>query len=149
MTDKKEIIHALTEEQKAFLEENFKKLSEKELFDRVGELGWKPDEKSFSDVIHEISSKLEEEVFSRNLSEEELAATSGGLCGLNGSDGCGELIQYEVSHCTRIVVREIYEGAFPNCAATVEDGSWCSSNDACYSQQVEYKGMKECAKAWK
>ena len=35
-----------------------------------------------------------------------------------------------------------------NCAATVEDGSWCKKNDACYTDQVNYYGMDDCAKAW-
>ena len=36
-----------------------------------------------------------------------------------------------------------------NCSATVEDGSWCGSNDACYDDESVYFGMKHCAKAWK
>ena len=36
-----------------------------------------------------------------------------------------------------------------NCAATVEDGSWCGSNDACYEDEVNYMGLNDCAKAWK
>lgn len=36
------------------------------------------------------------------------------------------------------------------CAATVEDGSWCSSNDACHtSNAIRYTGMNDCSKAWK
>lgn len=36
----------------------------------------------------------------------------------------------------------------PNCAATVEDGSWCDSNDACYNKEVRYLSLNNCAKAW-
>jgi hypothetical protein len=35
-----------------------------------------------------------------------------------------------------------------NCAATVEENSWCKSNDACYDDETIYLGIKECAKAW-
>ena len=40
-----------------------------------------------------------------------------------------------------------------NCAATVEDGSWCWSNDACDDYSVDYQGMhiyliSDCHKAW-
>ena len=45
--------------------------------------------------------------------------------------------------------RYIYTGSFPNCAATVEDGSFCDTNDACYTAAVWYLGKKDCAKAWK
>lgn len=46
--------------------------------------------------------------------------------------------------------RNIYGGnGFPNCAATVDDGSHCSSNDACYSKAVDYQMMHDCSKAWR
>ena len=40
-------------------------------------------------------------------------------------------------------------GSFPNCAATVEDGSWCKRNDACHDKAVDYRGMGSCKKAWR
>ncbi len=38
-------------------------------------------------------------------------------------------------------------------ASTVEDGSFCNTNDACWSQAIDYKGIKgnqsdKCEKAW-
>ena len=65
---------------------------------------------------------------------------------------CGELIDAnpDPKNCNVQFVRPIYGGnGFPNCAATVEDGSWCSTNDACYDVAIDYKGMRDCAKAWR
>ncbi|MBR5110683.1 MAG: hypothetical protein IK099_10845 [Clostridia bacterium] len=36
-----------------------------------------------------------------------------------------------------------------NCAVTVEDGSHCGTNDACYNREVVYFGMMDCEMAWK
>lgn len=60
----------------------------------------------------------------------------------------------DTNNCVNSFYRDIYQGGFPNCAATVEDGSWCGTNDACVSTAVHYKGMEECSfsdcsKAWK
>ena len=53
-------------------------------------------------------------------------------------------------NCVKDHKRNIYGGnGFPNCAATVEDGSWCERNDACYNEAVIYDGRTDCAKAWK
>lgn len=46
------------------------------------------------------------------------------------------------------IERNIYEGEFPNCAATVEGGSWCWNNDACEKFAVIYT-MHSCGRAWK
>ncbi len=67
----------------------------------------------------------EEAVFTQDLSSEEMESVSGGRR-LN-----------------------IYDGGFPNCAATVESGSWCGSNDACHTWSIIYVGMSDCSKAWK
>ena len=135
--------NALTEEQKKFLEKNFKALKEKELFEKLAEFGPEVDEKEFMDAIRAISSKAEEEVFRRNVSEEELASTGGGLLGLIGD-------KYGLpQNCYGTDKRNIYEGGFPNCAATVEKDSWCGSNDACFGYAVQYQGMKKCKRAWK
>ena len=150
--------NALTEEQQAFLEENFRTMKEKELFEKLSELGPRVTEPAFMDALRAVSSKAEEEVFRREVSEEELAASTGGnKCGVNGADDacstssktCGQSSIYYDNHCTGYWIRFIYEGSFPNCAATVEDGSWCGKNDACYGGQVNYKDMKECHKAWR
>ena len=90
----------------------------------------------------------EEMVFAQELSDDELETVSGGLCGLNGKD-CDSMAEWESHHCINIYKRDIYEGAFPNCAATVEDGSICWDNDACSVAQVKYTGMKDCSKAWR
>ena len=52
-------------------------------------------------------------------------------------------------NCARDHSRQIYGGGFPNCAATVEDGSWCGSSDACVYIAIDYKGMTDCNKAWR
>ena len=99
-----------------------------------------------------VKSDMRENVFKQALSEDELEAAAGGnlscgallqfgLCGLNGSE--------EDRYCTRSSFRKIYEGGFPNCIATVEEGSWCSTNDACFFDAIRYEGMVECTKAWK
>lgn len=52
--------------------------------------------------------------------------------------------------------RDIYGGGgFPNCAATVGDGSRCVSNDACVTGAVNYEGFRggcsviDCKYAWR
>ncbi len=56
----------------------------------------------------------------------------------------------DTNNCDRYDRRQIYGGGgFPNCAATVEDGSWCKSSDACVNFAVDYKGMTNCKKAWR
>ena len=52
-------------------------------------------------------------------------------------------------NCVENNKRNIYVPKFPNCAATVGDGSWCGTNDACYSDAVDYQGMVDCSKAWR
>ena len=137
----------LTAEQQAFLEENFGKLNERDLFQKLSEIGPKADESIFADCLKAIAEKAEAGVFSQKVSEEELAGTVGGLCGVNGGS-CNAPAEYKANHCNDMTIRHIYEGAFANCAATVEDGSWCGSNDACYSVEVNYVDMKDCSKAW-
>ena len=78
----------------------------------------------------------EEEVFKQKLSDEEFMAVSGGGRG------------HRAERTPISPPRNIYDG-FPNCAATVEDGSWCDKNDACFDSDVVYLGMTSCSKAWK
>ena len=87
-------------------------------------------------------SDKEKEVFSRKVSEEELADVSGG--------------KERAKNCDDVWEREIYGGSgFPNCAATVEDGSFCKiDNDACHDYAIQYTDMKgcwfnDCHIAWK
>lgn len=85
----------------------------------------------------------EKDVFNQNVSEEELKAAAGGNL---QDDDCGEPQQVR---CHHNFTRDIYEGGFPNCAATVEDGSWCGSNDACLMADVDYQNMNDCKIAWR
>ena len=144
---------AITEKQKSFLEENFRKMKEKELFEKLSELGPALDEKTFAKTIDSLSSRLEEKVFRTAVSEEELEAAVGGEypCKHFAWENCGGSWRYEsLSDCIHQYNRDIYGGAgFANCAATVEDGSWCGINDACYLSSISYGGMKDCAKAWR
>ncbi|MGX8715691.1 MAG: hypothetical protein ACSW8A_08050 [Lachnospiraceae bacterium] len=95
-------------------------------------------------------SEKEEKVFAQELSEEELAETAGGLFPVNsGPDPAPK------DNCTESDHRDIYGGnGFPNCAASVEEGSLCWSNDACNRSAIIYTGMEDCFandcnKAWK
>ena len=93
-----------------------------------------------------VVRKTEDAVFREKLSDTELAGTAGGLCG-SYQGSCLDAT-YDDGQCTSFYSRNIYDGGFPNCAATVEDGSWCKNNDACYDLAVSYEGMHDCAKAW-
>lgn len=54
------------------------------------------------------------------------------------------------SNCTKYQKRSMYGGSgFPNCAATVEDGSHCCTNDTCYNVAIDYQGLTDCSKAWR
>ncbi len=105
------------------------------------------DQAAFGAILVAIASKMKANVLKQEITEEELTLTNGGFCGVNGNPPeCGKNA-YE--HCTSYHQRHIYDPVFPNCAATVGDGSWCFTNDACYSDQVDYQDMVDCAKAWK
>ena len=84
-----------------------------------------------------------DEILKKELDEKELENVSGG--GI-----CNFTCDPEWSNCTQIFQRSIKkpDGSFTNCAATVEDGSHCDRNDACYEQAIQYQFMKDCAKAW-
>ena len=139
---------ALTEEQKEFLEENFRTMKEQELFQKLSELGPKVDEAALRDMIQAVTAKAEDAVFSYAVSEEELAQTDGGMSGLNGSTA--EKNGDWNNNCKEMTWRNIYEGGFPNCAKTVKEGSWCSrKNDACNLFSVIYQGMTACEKVWR
>lgn len=92
--------------------------------------------------------KKEEEVFAQSLNDEELESVNGGWNFCDEELGKGEP-KGPTQHCVQILYRNIYVGGFANCAATVEDGSWCGNNDACYGNAVMYTNMKNCAKAWR
>ena len=136
----------LTEKQKAFIEENAKKMKEKELFEGLSKLGPEPDHKAFGEYMKAAVEKAENAVFHQELSDAEMAGTVGGR-GEEYFRNCENAAQ-DYQHCTDLWSRNIYEGGFPNCAATVEDGSWCGENDACYKMAIEYIHMRDCEKAW-
>jgi len=94
----------------------------------------------------------EEQVFKQEIADDELEVVAGG----DGTRACGKEmlgareflgIDSDTKHCVNMQYRDIYEGGFPNCAASVEDGSWCGTNDACHNTAVDYKGMTDCSKA--
>ncbi len=145
MEKKDSILSVLTDKQRSFLEENFRKLREAELFQKLSEIGPAVDQAVFGAILVAFAEKMKANVLKQEVSEEELTLTNGGLCGVNGLPCPSNADE----NCTTLHRRHIYQGKFPNCAATVEDGSWCSSNDACYFDEVDYKDMKSCKKAWK
>ena len=82
-------------------------------------------------------AEKENEVFAQEVSPDELDNVAGGK-------------DSDTNNCTRTHKRDIYGGnGFANCAATVGDGSWCGTNDACYSDAVDYQNMFDCSKAWR
>ena len=87
-------------------------------------------------------NEKEQEIFNQELSQDELDAITGGT-------------DRDAYNCIQSWIRDIYGNRelniynFPNCAATVEDGSHCDTNDACWTFAVDYKNMKECRKAWR
>ena len=128
------ILGDLTEEQKAALSKALEKpISDRELFEKLGGV----DEGKLAQYLKAVAAKKEDEVLAQELSPEELAAVAGG-----GDPS-------DVNCTTQVYGRNIYYGGFPNCAATVEDGSWCGQNDACINISVIYKFMSHCGKAWR
>lgn len=128
-----EMLGELTQEQKAILTEALKNpSSDKELFEKLDGV----DEGKLAQYLKAVAAKKEDEVLAQPLSPDELEAVSGG-------DQDDDRV-----NCVRYSERNIYLGGFLNCAATVEDGSWCDSNDACYHSMVSYYILVECQKAW-
>ena len=89
-------------------------------------------------------AEKEKEVFEQEVSPEELDNVAGGNAFTSGDS--------DRTNCTKDHYRKIY-GAngrkFPNCAATVGDGSNCWDNDGCKKDAVVYADMKECSRAWR
>ena len=102
------ILGNLTDEQKAALTEALEKpISDRELFEKLGGV----DEGKLAQYLKAVAAKKEDEVLAQPLSPDELEAVSGG----DQDD--------DRTNCVRYSERNIYLGGFPNCAATVEDGS--------------------------
>lgn len=106
----------------------------------------------------------ENEVFDQELSMDDLDAVAGGdalkdigatiVPGVEKVAGAiAEALRgpdEDQSNCTKYQKRPMYGGGgFPNCVATVEDGSHCGTNDAYYDEAVDYQGLIDCAKAWR
>ena len=90
--------------------------------------------------------KNEEEVFLQSTDDDELSGVAGGT----SDDDPPSWWDKDIYNCVKNNARNIYGGkGFPNCAATVEEGSWCGTNDACVRQAISYYDLTECGKAWK
>ena len=86
--------------------------------------------------------KKEQKILNQEMDPEEMENVAAGID--DSSDDSDDVL------FPKIIKRNFYnEDGSINCAATVEDGSWCKSNDACYTNQMDYQGMKSCSKAWK
>ena len=84
----------------------------------------------------------EAEVFGQEVSVGDLDAISGGTPDADYDYGGKDEPESDMSNCVQKHKRPIYGGGgFPNCAATVEDGSFCNRNDACYDDAIHYIGI--------
>ena len=96
--------------------------------------------------------KREQEIMNQEMSQDEMDTVAGGWRHVLRDLGCGFAGAYIECHEDLAIRngRPLYrpDGSV-NCAATVEDGSHCGSNDACYDGEMVYLGMKDCHKAWK
>ena len=89
--------------------------------------------------------KKEQEILNQEMSKDEMETVAGGFCfmWLGRKGGCD-------TDSSKKYGREICKpDGTVNCSATVEEGSWCGSNDACYEDETVYFNMQDCEKAWK
>ena len=70
MEKKDNILSVLTDEQRNFLEENFRKLREAELFQKLSEIGPAMDQAAFGAILVAIASKMKANVSKQEISEE-------------------------------------------------------------------------------
>ena len=121
----------LTSEQKDALKDAVgSQINERNLFEKLG-----IEESRFAAFMNALR---EEQVFSSELSENELEAASGGA----------RKDEMWNDTCSKAVKWYIYDTKFPDCNSTVDDGSWCSDSDACYSSAIVYSDMKTCGRSW-
>ena len=143
LTKAMELLGPLTDEQKALVQAAIgNEISEKELFEKLD-----VDEETFSAFLNAVSEAEEDAILAQELSESEMENSVGGVTNCPKQYEKDRFLQNECK--ISATERWIYRKKFPNCAATVGDGSWCGSNDACYTSSIRYTGMKSCSKAWK
>ena len=92
------------------------------------------------------------DILENDLNDKELKEASAGANN-DGTHRCQVAMQCSYDEnsnkCVVAVFRWINDPDFPNCAATVQDGSHCMDNDACFGiNAVKYRGMHDCSKAW-
>ena len=99
--------------------------------------------------------KKEQEIMNQEMSQDEMETVAGGIdkCADGKFGGCFLGLGRRHSCDSEIYIKygrpiRNPDGSM-NCAATVEDGSHCGSNDACYTDEAKYFGMEDCQKAWK
>lgn len=113
--------------------------------------------------LEDVKKSREEAVFVQEVSDDELEAVAGGQEPWEDY-ACAQSYFRDAVHinnCINLQNRQIYldywneethnwelRKIFPNCANTVEDGSWCDTNDACVFNAVKYLGNVDCNKAW-
>ena len=88
--------------------------------------------------------KREQEIMNQEMSKDEMDTVAGGLWCIMGHS-YAECDNRGAKAHGRPIRRP--DGSI-DCANTVEDGSSCETNDACYEENVKYYGLKDCAKAW-
>ena len=142
-TELMKILGDLTEEQRSTLNRALEKpIDGDELLKKLGNL----DSGKLAEFLKAVAAEREEAVLGQELSPDEMEAMTGGIAGVRDGADCDHP---QSINCYSWETRYIYEKSFPNCAATVEDGSFCDTNDACYTVAVTYVGKKDCAKAWR
>ena len=98
--------------------------------------------------MSEEEKKQEEQVFNQKLSSEDLEATVGGSMYCGETSYCGDSrISIGCSDANRRPMYGPDGNQFPFCAATVEEGSMCFTNDGCRHDAVIYNGMRSCDRA--
>ena len=134
------ILGNLTDEQKVFLSETLNgPINEKELFEKLG-----VDEGRFAEFMQAFAALTEDAVLGQELSADEMSAAAGGIT----HDGCSDAMNECWNNVSRMIQGMPGHRGFPGCAATVEDGSMCDTNDACWVSAVIYSNMEVCSRAW-
>ena len=135
----------LTDKKDSIIEMLESGVSEKELVEKL----CVEDDQSFRNLLKELYADIEEEVFRQEVSFEELELVASGN-EIDTTKDCTQVYSEDwKTRCTSEWYRSIVNPQFPNCAATVEEGSWCNDSDACWRTAVVYTGMIDCEKAWK